>query len=254
MKLKTRQSGFSLVELMVGMTIGLVLVAAVGQIFVSSKQTYRVQEQVSTVYESGRFGLQLMESAVRAAGYRGDPYASSPQQTFPPTAPAILGLEGASGAPDEITIRYAGSGAAGVPDMTMRDCQNAAIDSTQIAALRFFVANGANGQPALFCDSVPATATPVELIQNVDDLQILYDVITAGTSVGTVDASALTAGMNPDNIVAAHICLRVRSENAGIAIQPQPYLPCNGGPQVTPADNSLRRVFRTTVTVRNRIN
>ncbi len=69
--LRTRQSGMSLVELMVGLALGLLLMAGVMQVFLSSKQTYRFQDAQSQIQENGRFAMDTLESRLRMAGYAG---------------------------------------------------------------------------------------------------------------------------------------------------------------------------------------
>lgn len=64
-----RRAGFSLVELMVAMVLGLVVVAGVGQIYVSNKQTYRVTEAVARIQENARFAMDMLARDLRAAGY-----------------------------------------------------------------------------------------------------------------------------------------------------------------------------------------
>jgi type IV pilus assembly protein PilW len=65
------QQGFSLIEIMVAMTIGLVLMGGLVQIFISNKQTYRVQEAMARLQENGRFALDLITNDLRASGFRG---------------------------------------------------------------------------------------------------------------------------------------------------------------------------------------
>ncbi|MEE9358350.1 MAG: hypothetical protein V3U62_08730, partial [Sedimenticolaceae bacterium] len=66
-----KQVGAGLVEIMVAIAIGLFLVAGIGQIFVSSKQTYRVTEASSRLQENGRFAMIIMAEDIRMAGFRG---------------------------------------------------------------------------------------------------------------------------------------------------------------------------------------
>ena len=47
-----RQAGFSLVELMIAITLGLVVLLAVGSIYMGSRQTYRVQEDNARMQEA----------------------------------------------------------------------------------------------------------------------------------------------------------------------------------------------------------
>ncbi len=65
------QAGLTLIETMIAMTISLVLLAGVIQIFVSNKQTYRMQEAASQIQEGGRFAVQMMNHDLRMVGYFG---------------------------------------------------------------------------------------------------------------------------------------------------------------------------------------
>lgn len=68
---RQKPHGFSLIELMVAMTIGLIIMAGVGTVFFKSKQTYNVQSEFSRLQESGRFALDFMARFVRGAGFAG---------------------------------------------------------------------------------------------------------------------------------------------------------------------------------------
>lgn len=67
----SKQRGVSLVELMVSITIGLILLAGVLSIFLSSKVTYFANEKTARLQENGRVALDLMTHDVRSAGYMG---------------------------------------------------------------------------------------------------------------------------------------------------------------------------------------
>ncbi len=69
--MKSRQQGLSLVELMIAITLGLVLSAAVIQVFLASRSSYRVQESLSLIQESARFAMDYIGREVRMAGYMG---------------------------------------------------------------------------------------------------------------------------------------------------------------------------------------
>jgi hypothetical protein len=68
--LRQQQRGASLIELMVGMTIGLVILALSYQIFISSKATHNRILAQSRLQESGRFALNFINHSVRNTGYR----------------------------------------------------------------------------------------------------------------------------------------------------------------------------------------
>jgi type IV pilus assembly protein PilW len=63
--------GFSLVELMVSLVIGLIITAAVIKIFTMSKATYGLEEGLARVQENGRFAIEFLSRDVRMAGYSG---------------------------------------------------------------------------------------------------------------------------------------------------------------------------------------
>ena len=67
----SKQRGVSLIELMVSITIGLILIAGVLSIFMSSKVTYFTNEKTARLQENGRVALDLVTHDVRAAGYMG---------------------------------------------------------------------------------------------------------------------------------------------------------------------------------------
>ncbi len=66
-----RQKGLTIVELMVGLVLGLFLLAGVIQVFVSSKQAFRTNEGLSRVQESGRFAMEFLLRDIRQAGFKG---------------------------------------------------------------------------------------------------------------------------------------------------------------------------------------
>ncbi|MDP3009194.1 MAG: PilW family protein [Methylococcales bacterium] len=65
------QRGFTLIELMIAMLIGVFLMAGVIQIFISAKQAYRLQENLSRLQENGRFSMDFLTKGIRMAGYMG---------------------------------------------------------------------------------------------------------------------------------------------------------------------------------------
>lgn len=68
---RTPLQGFSLVEMMVAITISLILLAGVIQVFAASKQTYNTQESLLRMQEDGRFLLDFLTKDIRIAGYSG---------------------------------------------------------------------------------------------------------------------------------------------------------------------------------------
>lgn len=101
-----RMAGLGLVEIMVALAISLVLMAGVYKIYIASKQSYRVQTNLSRLQEDARLSLAFLNRDIRMAGYAG---CANPQQLIvnviannPPTN-SVLSASGA-------ILGYSGSG------------------------------------------------------------------------------------------------------------------------------------------------
>ena len=71
MRLRSKQKGLSLIELMVAMALSLILMAGVFQIFVSNKKSFEITRDLSDVQENGRLGLTFVGESVRMADHWG---------------------------------------------------------------------------------------------------------------------------------------------------------------------------------------
>ena len=78
-----QQYGFSIVELMVAMLIGLILMLGVTQLYVSSKQTARTNTALARVQETGRFAIETLSYSIRNAGYKGNCISLAQYRAFP---------------------------------------------------------------------------------------------------------------------------------------------------------------------------
>lgn len=68
---RRRIAGLSIVELMVALTIGLILLAALTRLFAVSRSTYTLEEGLARIQESGRFAMEFLTQDIRMAGYIG---------------------------------------------------------------------------------------------------------------------------------------------------------------------------------------
>jgi len=66
-----KHSGLSLVELMISLALGLVLMAGVVQIFLSSKTVFVAQQGLSRIQETGRLAVEFIGRDLRMASYYG---------------------------------------------------------------------------------------------------------------------------------------------------------------------------------------
>jgi type IV pilus assembly protein PilW len=69
MKFRNR-AGFTLVELMVSMGIGMVILAAVTTTFMSQTRIYNAQEQINEMQQNARGVLDILSRELKMAGYK----------------------------------------------------------------------------------------------------------------------------------------------------------------------------------------
>ncbi|MHB8914590.1 MAG: PilW family protein [Thiobacillus sp.] len=133
-------------------------------------------------------------------------------------------------------------------------------DNSKIMRTRgtiFFLTNNTGGEPSLFREILTPTGTSEaeELIEGVENMQILYGEDTSTPINKNVDqyvtANAVT---NWDNVFAVRVSLLMRSVENSVVNQPQAVMfngaTVNSG---VGADRRLRKVFTTTIAVRNRL-
>jgi type IV pilus assembly protein PilW len=127
----SHQRGLSLIELMVSITIGVLLLTGVVQIFAGSKSTYRTQEALSRVSENIRFALDILTQDISRANFWGcNTNITQVVNHLDPVDPANFidfgsgGLQGTDGGPagtDTITIRGMYGPPRSVEQVTDRD-------------------------------------------------------------------------------------------------------------------------------------
>lgn len=102
MSIRQEHKGFSLVELMVAMTLGLLLIAAVGALFFANKRNYEQNSKIAEMQSHARFALQALSRDLAMAGFRGGLSDGSRMSTHGTAASALAsdcgkGVDGESG-------------------------------------------------------------------------------------------------------------------------------------------------------------
>src|SRR5687767_1850293 len=97
-----RSGGFTLVELMVAVTIGLLLTVTIAQIFLGSRRTYSTTDDLARMQENMRYAHDVLNRTIRMASYMSYPGNSAVNVEdivgqFPPGSPALNGVDGNSG-------------------------------------------------------------------------------------------------------------------------------------------------------------
>lgn len=263
--LAKKQSGLSLIELMIAMTLGLMVTVSLGYILMGSRSTFRTQDASARVQDTGRFAMEFIGRQLRSAG-RID---ISPRVNDPRTHQANLPAgwmpingenaknEVAIGEKkrktDTVSIQYQ------LTDFSIDDkdddtdvvvdCNNSDVPLENLpgggvygTAINTISLDGAALE--LECTGNDGGTQP--FTENVEDFQVRY------AELGTPNVFNATPA-NFANVVAVEVCIMVRSAENGIVTAPQSIVDCSGA-TYTPDDTRLRRTFTSVYTLRNRVN
>lgn len=241
-----RARGISMVEILVGLALGLVLVSGVSSLVVGSRQTGRAERNLLEMQATGRFATEMLAREIRKAGYRGNRERSL-EDLFPAAAVPFLSAGsvvagGAAG--DEITVRFQGldNTATGLVD-----CLGNGVNPNHDVWQTLSLVNG-----ELRCRTrnlTTATDETVALMSQIEALLFTFGVDTDGDSYADAYRAAAAVG-DWARVASVNVQLRVVSSESGVADAPQAY-PGFDGVAVTPTDQRLRRTYATVVALRN---
>lgn len=252
MKNGTRRcKGFSLIELMIAMAIALVAILAATQVYVSTRQTNRIQNMQATLSADGRFALSMLQRMFMQAGFRAAPNLTLGANAIMPTSAT------------SVTVRF-------IPDGTNQIGCDGSVLANAGNAVQALMISGANGK--LQCGAVDWIAS-AGAASELMDFRLDYGVDNAPTTpndfgcgpnvvpnvsrVGDCVADTYvlaTAQAAPGQIVAVKACLVLRSDALDRSLEKSAaYKDCSGGDIANSQnDNRLYRTFRSTILVRNR--
>jgi len=70
-KTQHKLRGFTIIELMVAITISALILGVLTQVYAGAKRSYRVSEALSRMQENGRYAIDFLGREIRMAGYMG---------------------------------------------------------------------------------------------------------------------------------------------------------------------------------------
>ena len=267
------ESGYSLIELMVSITIGLFLLAGIVTSFVSSKSASMKRDQTSLLEDNGRYALEAITEALEHTGYTPANSGALPTQfirqasdivsdTCPVSAiqnvvnTSIFNTtdDGASG--DSLGVIYHAD------TMLFTDCAgkslpascrlkpipsiNMAPESSRIYN-SFFVDNT---NKTLMCSGSRSSA-PEVIAEGVENIQFLYGIDTGND--GQVDRYVNASNMAGrwSSVVSIQVAMLVRSPKIVKTRKESKRFTLLDVAVISPYDKYQRAVFSTTVRLRN---
>lgn len=232
-----KTSGFTLVELLVGITLSLIILGATVSIYVSTKQTNLVNEGSINIQNDSQLAMLVLKKNIQRTGWVND------------TNTAVYGLnqaitaassDGGATNPDVIAVSFESCDSSSNRNdcrsdgTDAADCNGVAVAGGSVITNEYKISNG-----SLVCNNVA-------LVDNVDNFQVEYGFFNGSG----VEYTSL------DNVTDRSKIITVRF---GVIIGTDNPIP-NGknqtvklfGTDYSYTDKKLRRVFSSTVPILNK--
>jgi type IV pilus assembly protein PilW len=201
------QRGFTLVELMIAITIGLFLIGGLVTLTGAMKRTSSLQGDLGQLHDTERMAFSLMTDVIQSSGYYASPIGTnSPTAEFPATGvfaaagQAIYGVDGGTGAAptSTVTVRYTSTPGDGV-----LNC----IGAT-------YQVDGAGDLQCVLSTTISGTTTvqTTNIATGVQWMKVLYGVQSVAAS-GTysidsyLTATQVSAGPYWPNVISVQVTL-----------------------------------------------
>lgn len=246
---KNNQAGYTLIELMIALVLGLLISAAAFQVFYTSQRTSTTQKSASEVQDSAIFGLQLLERHLKLVNLG----AASPIMNGTTSKGGIVltttntsltnqdlftkqdaTADTTTGKSDQLTIQF-------VAPQNMLDCQGSVVAVGTMVQQRYFIKDN-----NLVCAAQAKINGNGEiLIPNVDHFKVLlmtdkgykkindYD---GTTPIRGIKLGLILSGTTPTIQAQGNSDLKVFGEDVNLN---------------KTAPNTIRRVFEPTIIFRN---
>ncbi|HFD11933.1 MAG TPA: prepilin-type N-terminal cleavage/methylation domain-containing protein [Crenotrichaceae bacterium] len=269
---QNQQSGFSLVELMIAMLVGLVLVGAVIQVFVSNKRSYVTADDTSVLNDNARYALSVLSRQLRLSGHQFEPMLgrenSFTNQTVAFSNPSasiqfdpgtyVFGTATNAGNYDTLYMRFQGS------SVKPLDVCGQSVSTDTINTVRYSVrtvdyelgsdtgvlgCNVSNSGEQYFSDHVEVFRVLYGIDSNNDDVADKY---VSANKVLPANSSRPVKGTEWEQVVSLKIGLLLRSNNRiksnGDSVSYQVL-----DKSVSYSDAFARKVVTSTISLRNRL-
>ena len=200
--MRATHQGFTLLELMIAMTIGLFLAGALVTVVQTNKNVFLNQNQLEQMQDGQRMAMTLMADIIQTAGYFPDPTTNTALSTLAPSGSfaslqAITGVHNAATPGDSIAVRYMTAPQDGILNCSGLSNANALGGANILYVNSFAVVPGVPSGQLVCTDQ---TNTAYTLVSGVTNLTVLYGVKTSvGAAGNNVDTYLNAAQMTPSN-------------------------------------------------------
>ena len=222
-RVRCRQAGLTIAELMVAMALGLAVLLAAGALLVGSVRAHAALMETTEMDDGGRYAVDALARAIRLAAHvdwaahpAPDPAAPAPARIAGldahSLARTVAGIE--SPVPDDVNgsdvlaLRFPGSGAPPGGDGATLDCAGFPVHRDEEGWSIFYVARNAQGEAELRCKYRGASNWSSDAVAGrVESFQVLYGLDADGDGIpnryvnaselAALDAALVLAGATP---------------------------------------------------------
>ncbi|WP_133468458.1 PilW family protein [Paraglaciecola marina] len=273
---RRKQSGFTLIELMIALVLGLIISSSIIQVMVSNNMTERLNRAIGSAQENGRFIISRMRNELLMTG-RYDtlqPNLNTDVDTIVESAfvlnnpVPVVGdftnaatkgsIEGANGSNDILMVGFQG----------LEDCHG--NKHSYLADEEFYVVNeyfvedatlkcrGYDGRVLRGLKGSVSTNDPYAILDDVYSFQVQYGITDTLASqdnsarpVKFIDADTLAAEKAAGaQVVAIRLAILLKADSE-VLIDPVPFFKLFNEDSIQPSEQRLYKQFETTITLRN---
>ena len=248
------QQGYTLPELLIGMALGLLVIAAATAAYGTSKQTWNAMAAADAVHANARVALRNIREQAHMAGAA---FLSASSDSTSDHANADVVEFNVEISPSEEAAQVALAGVnstQNLENLTLGywhtldaiDCQGN-TGSTHTSVRNDYKLNT---NKELSCKDLNlANSTYQALAEGVEDFQVRY--AEANASTQTIQWKTANQVASMTQVLAIEVCLRIASINTVHNTKPHTNIKgCQD--EALPSDGRVRRTFKRVITLRNR--
>lgn len=222
----SRQRGFGLIELLIALTLSLIVVLGVVQVFIAAKNTFVSQNSAAVIQEDARFVLSKMIQEIRMVGMfgcLGTITDASLGGTFNASQVTPISWDNANLRLTLVTADVGSSG--GTPTWTVvSDCRNSATAYSDLRApatgqqafpIRRLIYSLKNGQLTMGVGT--GTPTQFALVDNVSAFNVSFGLASSATD--TAASSYSSNPSDPARIRSVRLSLTLTDPNNRVSSQ-----------------------------------
>jgi type IV pilus assembly protein PilW len=247
--------GFSLIELMIALVIGLFLLSGLYSLFSGNQHSMSLMRSNGSIIYEGDKAMNIMKNYIQYAGYRD--YSQITTQTYLSADNSvaanpwtnnqfikgnndITGVNTIKNSTDDLWIRYWGAGS--TADNSIVSCSGAGVANTTVNKLHLYVDSSNN----LTCFDTASNASSV-IASGVENMQIRY-LVQSGSSLVYRNAPLTDAESKAVARIEVGIVMAVDFDNSMNGATSYSIF---GVSHAVASDHQLRQVYTNSILVRN---